>query len=475
MCCGIPDIMTISRTLTSQASSRRLPVFRSSSFRIVGLFAACFLVSGLMVMALSGYHSQKLLSQQIMLTVANERDETFSEAHGQNTTLLRPVVSELVKHEPGFYYLLQDAEEHVATGNMFHLRAVAGWRWLSWTHRTVRPDRHPVIGYGTILSDGGYFFVGIDATPLQSLRRDLWLSLAWSSVAFLLIGLGGGFILSRLVLGKIESVSLTAREIMRGDISRRLVLNGTGDEFDHLSGSLNAMLDRNEVLIASVRQVSDDIAHDMRRPLARLGQHLDEATDTPQPDSRNVALERAKDDLHDALEIFSSLLRLAQIEAGDRIPDSQTLPVVELFETINASYLAVAEDHAQTLVVAMPPPDMVIEGSRVLLVQMLSNLIENAINHCSSGTKITLSANQGQGGTVLVVSDTGPGILAADRERVFEKMVRLDASRTVPGTGLGLSMVRAIVRLHGGNIRLGDNNPGLRCDIMIPVPIPYRP
>lgn len=394
-------------------------------------------------MALSGYHSQKLLSQQLTRTVANERDETLSEAHGQNVTLLHPVVSELVQNEPGFYYLLQDAEEHVVTGNMFHLRPVAGWRWLSWTHRTVRPDRHPVIGYGTVLSDGGYFFVGIDATPLQSLRRDLWLSLAWSSVAFLLIGLGGGFILSRLVLGKIESVSLTAREIMQGDISRRLVLNGTGDEFDHLSGSLNAILDRNEILITSVRQVSDDIAHDMRRPLARLGQHLDEAMETPQSDRRDVALERAKDDLHNALEIFSSLLRLTQIEAGDRIPDSQTLPVVELFETINASYLAVTEDHAQTLVVSIPPPDMVIEGSRVLLAQMLSNLVENAINHSSSGTTITLSANQGEAGAVLVVADTGPGILAADRERVFEKMVRLDASRNVPGTGLGLSMVRA--------------------------------
>ena len=426
-------------------------------------------------MALSGYHSQKLLSQQLTRTVANERDETLSEAHGQNVTLLHPVVSELVQNEPGFYYLLQDAEEHVVTGNMFHLRPVAGWRWLSWTHRTVRPDRHPVIGYGTVLSDGGYFFVGIDATPLQSLRRDLWLSLAWSSVAFLLIGLGGGFILSRLVLGKIESVSLTAREIMQGDISRRLVLNGTGDEFDHLSGSLNAMLDRNEILITSVRQVSDDIAHDMRRPLARLGQHLDEAMETPQSDRRDVALERAKDDLHNALEIFSSLLRLTQIEAGDRIPDSQTLPVVELFETINASYLAVTEDHAQTLVVSIPPPDMVIEGSRVLLAQMLSNLVENAINHSSSGTTITLSANQGEAGAVLVVADTGPGILAADRERVFEKMVRLDASRNVPGTGLGLSMVRAIVRLHGGNIRLKANNRGLRCEITFPVSIPYRP
>ncbi|WP_264815050.1 sensor histidine kinase [Acidomonas methanolica] len=455
----------------SLASVRRLPVLRSSSFRIVGLFAACFLVSGLMVVALSGYHSQKLLLQQLRRTVAAERDEACSEAQGQDVPRLRPVIHELVRNEPAFYYLLQDGREQVVIGNMLHLRPVTGWRWLTWTHRTTPADHHPVIGYGAVLQDGGYFFVGIDATPLQSLRRDLWFTLAWSSIAFLLIGLGGGFILSRLVLGKIETISLTAREIMRGDMSRRLPLNGTGDEFDHLSGSLNAMLDRNEALIASVRQVSDDIAHDMRRPLARLAQHLDEATETPQPDRRDVALERAKGDLHDALEIFSSLLRLAQIEAGDRIPGSQTFPVADLFETIDAFYRAVAEDHGQTLAMSMPPPDMVIEGSRVLLVQMLSNLVENAINHSPSKTVISLSATTHEGGLAMVVADTGPGIPVDDRERVFEKMVRLDASRTVPGTGLGLSMVRAIVRLHGGTIRLDDNAPGLRCEITLPASV----
>jgi len=455
-------------------SPLRLPVLRSSSFRIIAMFASCFLLTGIAVTALSGYHSQRLLAQQTMRVISNERDETLSEARGRDIIHLQPTVQELVQNEPGFYYLLQDDQERVVIGNMFHLRPITGWRWLSWTHRTLPPDRHPVIGYGTILQDGGYFFVGMDAAPVQSLRHDLWLTLAWSAVVFLVIGLGGGFILSRLVLGKIEAISQTARKIMHGDISRRLSPNMTGDEFDHLAGSLNAMLDRNENLIASVRQVTDDIAHDMRRLLARLGQHLDEAMAASLSETRDEALARAKDNLHDALEIFSSLLRLAQIEGGDCIPNSQKVAVANLFETVTGLYRAVSEDHKQILVVTEPRGDVILEGNRVLLIQMLSNLIENAINHSPPRTTIFLSADQNRDRITLIVADTGPGIPAGEHDRVFEKMVRLDTSRTVPGIGLGLSMVRAIVRLHEGTIRLRDNNPGLRCEISFPA-LPVLP
>ncbi|MBF0887840.1 MULTISPECIES: sensor histidine kinase [Gluconobacter] len=447
----------------------RLPVLRSSSFRIIAMFAGCFLFTGITVTAFSGYHSQRLLSQQTKRIVANERDEALSEAQGQDVIHLQSTVKELVLNEPGFYYLLQNAQEQVVVGNMFHLRPIAGWRWLSWTHRTHPPDHHPVIGYGTALNDGGYFFVGIDATPLQSLRHDLWLTLAWSALMFLLIGLGGGFLLSRLVLGRIEVISQTARKIMRGDISQRLALNETGDEFDHLAHSLNAMLDRNETLIASVRQISDDIAHDMRRPLARLGQNLDKAQTATTHDIQNTAITQAQNNLQDALEIFSSLLRLAQLEAGDRIPDRQTLIVADLFNTLADLYQPVVQEQEQTLTILSPAQNLTLDGNRILLTQTLSNLIENAINHSPSGTVITLSAHMQNNRIIITVSDNGPGIPAEDHERVFEKMVRLDTSRTVPGTGLGLSMVRAIVNLHRGSIRLVDNHPGLRCEIVFPT------
>lgn len=450
------------------APSQGPSVFRSSSFRIVAMFASCFVISGVTVMAFSGYHSLHLLSQQMKQSVANERDEALSEARIKDIAHLEPVMSELVRNEPGFYYLLQNAPGHVVVGNMFHLRPVPGWRTLSWTHRSLPPDHRPVIGYGSVLQDGGYLFVGIDAEPVQTLRRDLWFMLGWSAIGFILIGVAGGFVLSRLVLGKIEAISQTARDIMRGDLSRRLPLNAANDEFDHLAVSLNAMLERNETLVASIRQVTDDIAHDMRRPLAHLGHHLDDLSGISLPPAETEALNQARHNLNEALEIFSSLLKLAQIEADDRVPDSQTLDVHDLLVTISDLYQPILEDRDQRLSLDVSNHSMHLYGNRVLLTQMLANLLENATNHSPAGGEVTLSASASPKTVTIVVADNGPGIPVHEREHVFEKMVRLDRSRSVPGTGLGLSMVRAIVRLHGGQIRLLDNEPGLRCEMMFP-------
>ncbi len=204
----------------------------------------------------------------------------------------------------------------------------------------------------------------------------------------------------------------------------------------------------------------------MRRPLARLGQNLGRAQTATAHDVQKTALTQAQDNLQDALEIFSSLLRLAQLEAGDRIPDSQKLVVADLFNTLADLYQPVAQEQEQTLTIISPNRGLTIEGNRILLTQTLSNLIENAINHSLAGTVISLSAHMENNRIIMIVSDNGPGIPAEEHERVFEKMVRLDTSRTVPGTGLGLSMVRAIVHLHGGSIRLADNKPGLRCEIV---------
>ena len=270
------------------------------------------------------------------------------------------------------------------------------------------------------------------------------------------------------MLGKIETISETARDIMRGDMSRRLPLNAGNDEFDHLASSLNAMLERNENLIASISQVTDDIAHDMRRPLAHLGQQLDDLEQSDLSPRQEDILVRAKENLQDALEIFSSLLKLAQIEADDRVPDAQTLDVSDLLTTLAELYRPIFEDKEQKFTLILPHKAAYVAGNRVLLVQMLANLLENAANHCQEGKSISLSYDIKNGMVRLVVADNGWGIPAHEREHVFEKMVRLDRSRSVPGAGLGLSMVRAIVRLHGGSIWLLDNAPGLRCEVWLP-------
>lgn len=444
-------------------------VFRSSSFRIMAMFAGCFVICGITMMAVSGYHSLHLLRQQLQKVISNERDEALSEAVIHDLPHLQPVMSELVRNEPGFYYLLQDTQKHIVVGNMLSLKPIPGWRTLSWTHRSFPRDHRPVIGYGVTLDDGGYLFVGIDAEPVQTLRRDLWFTLAWSAAGFIVIGLAGGFIVSRLVLNKIETISRTARDIIKGSISRRLALNATNDEFEHLAISLNAMLDKNERLIESIRQVTDDIAHDMRRPLAHLGQHLDEIAHDALSEVQEHALGLAKINLAEALEIFSTLLKIAQIEAGEGIPDSQDIALDEILRSVTELYHPITEDRGQKLILSLEQKALHLSGNRVLIMQMLANLMENATNHCPRGSTITVSSSLVEDTVLIEVADDGPGIPLQERERVFEKMVRLDRSRSVPGTGLGLSMVRAIVRLHQGTVRLLDNQPGVRCIIRLPA------
>lgn len=443
-------------------------IFKSSSFRIMAIFTGCFVISGLCVMAISGYHSLSLLTRQIQKSVSDEREEALSQAGIHDVAHLRPVMAELVRNGPGFYYLLQDAQERIVTGNMLHLKPDQGWRNLTWTHRPLLPERRPVIGYGLILQDGGYLFVGIDAEPIQTLRRDLWFTFIWGMAVFMIIGAGGGLLVSRFVLGKIEAISQTARDIMRGDMSRRLVLNASNDEFDHLATSLNAMLERNERLIASLHRVTDDIAHDMRRPLAHLGQHLDDAMQQECSPAQSNALTCAKANLDEALEIFSSLLKLAQMESGSGIPDIQDVSIREILLSITDIYHPIMEERKQTLLVALAQDDMTCSGNKVLLVQMFANLLENAANHCPAGSTIMVSSFTTDTTNTLIIADNGPGIPEHERERVFEKMVRLDHSRSIPGTGLGLSMVRAIIQLHHGRITLRDNAPGLRCEIQLP-------
>ncbi|NVN02642.1 MULTISPECIES: sensor histidine kinase [Asaia] len=448
---------------------RPLSVLKSSSFRIIASFAGCLVVCGLAGVIWSGTRGISQLDRQMRETVMNERNEALADARHQDVPHLVPVMRDFVQSEPGFYYLLQDAKQVVAVGNMFHLRPHPGWRMLSWTHRTSPPDRRPVLGYGTLLDDGGYLFVGMEGTPLQTLRHGFFMTLLWCGTGFLVIGVAGGFAMSRLLLRRIDLISHTAREIMQGDLSRRLPLTEMDDEFNHLSASLNAMLDRNEALVARVRQVTDDIAHDMRRPLAHLGRHLDVAQAAVTVPEAGAALDLARASLDEALEIFASLLKLAQLEAYRQIPDGQLVDLAQVLHMLAALYGPTIEQNGQIWRHSPADQPMVVHGNRVLLTQMVSNLLENAMLHAPVGSCITLSAAPEGDEAVILVSDTGPGIAPEDRERVFEKMLRLDASRHVPGNGIGLSLVRAVAQLHGGAITLEDNGPGLRCVVRLPL------
>ncbi|CAP54617.1 putative two-component sensor histidine kinase [Gluconacetobacter diazotrophicus PA1 5] len=445
----------------------------SLSFRIVILFAGFLMLSGILVILLSGWRSQRSLEGQIRRAATTEQAEALSAAGTRDLEHLLPVVRDLVRHEPDFFYLLQDGSGHVMAGNMLNLRPVPGSRWLSRAHRRPFGEANGLVyGQGLVLVDGGYFFVGIDASPLRRLRHEFRIVVGWSLVGFAVLGVGGGLILSAIILGRIETIGAIARRIMNGDLSQRIPHQGANDEFDDLAHALNAMLERNERLIASLQQVSNDIAHDMRRPLSRLRQRLEAASVADHtPDAFRATIEDAVEDLDSALEIFSSLLRLSQIEAAISTGTVMPVAVGGLVREVVDLFRPVAEDRGQALAVRSldsGPVSGTVMGDPVLLMQMLSNLVENAINHTPHGSHITVGATLSGDRIMLVVADDGAGIPPDSRERVFHRFVRLDDSRSVPGSGLGLSLVRAIVRLHGGTIALSDNRPGLRCTVILP-------
>jgi signal transduction histidine kinase len=268
--------------------------------------------------------------------------------------------------------------------------------------------------------------------------------------------------MSRNLLRRIETISRAARDIMAGDYSRRIPAGGTGDEFDHLVRSLNAMLERNEAAMESVRQVSNDIAHDLRTPLTRLRQRLELA----QRRARSVTeWQRAADsclsEMDAILDTFGALLSIAQIESGMPARRFSEVDLSELLRTVSEVYQPMAEEREQRFTVDIAP-GLMVWGDRELLAQMVANLIENAVKHSPAGASIGVTTIQSSSTIDVAVVDNGPGIPVADRERVFQRFYRLENSRSTPGNGLGLSLVKAIAALHQVSIELTDNGPGSR-------------
>jgi len=254
---------------------------------------------------------------------------------------------------------------------------------------------------------------------------------------------------------------------MDGELGKRVPASGFGDEMDQLALNLNAMLDRIQALMESLKRVSDDIAHDLRTPLSRLRHQL-EAARSRTPRSGDAVIEQAITEVDAILETFSALLRISQIEAGARRAAFSVISLGQIASTVTEAYSPVAEDRSQRLkpVLADVPP---IPGDRELLTQMVANLIENSMRHCPAGVDISVELAQEDGAPVLRVADNGPGIPTGEREKVFRRFYRLEASRTTPGSGLGLALVKAVADLHGASIELSDNRPGLCVTIRFPA------
>lgn len=267
-----------------------------------------------------------------------------------------------------------------------------------------------------------------------------------------------------------DAISRTAEAISGGDLTLRIPLRGTGDELDRLAETLNRMLDRIGQLMESVREVSNNIAHDLRTPLSRLGQHLEDArVQARSTADHQRALDLAKSEVEALLSTFAALLRIAQVEAGAQRAAFQSVDLSGVVATVAEAFAPSAEEEGRTLL-AEVAAGITVYGDRELLTQMLVNLVENALRHTPIGTQVKLSLSAHAQRAVLIVEDNGPGIPAAERQNVLRRFYRMDHSRTTPGSGLGLSLVAAVAELHSAATHLEDACPGLRIGVTFGAP-----
>lgn len=353
---------------------------------------------------------------------------------------------------------LFDAAGMRLAGNLHTTFAPPGW------HKILFDD--PLEGSDsarakiTQLPDGYRLVVAADLESLEAIDRTILAMFALALGALLLLGLGGSFLLARYLKHRLAGIETTAAAIIGGDLAQRALVGPSGDEFDRVALSLNAMLDRIAGLIANLRQVSGDLAHDLRTPLSRLRNQLERLRGASGETERANMVERAISQSDDVLALFDAILRISEVEEGSLKRAFSHVDLSELATELGETLAPLAEDLGRNLTVNVEP-GLRVYGDRELLAQAVINLVENAFRHTSREALIRLEARRDGNRVVLSVADNGPGIPQGERERVQQRFVRLDAARGTSGHGLGLSLVRAIASAHGAILSLGDAEPGL--------------
>lgn len=342
-----------------------------------------------------------------------------------------------------------------------------GWNTLAGRDLGLEPDGYYRLYTGRV--HGVDLTVGASGQQIDDLESLAINGYAWAFLFVALVTLGGGGVLASRVQRRLDAIHSTMDRVASGDLYARVPVSGR-DDIDRLAVKLNKALDRLATNVEGVRQVSVDIAHDLKTPLGRLKIRLMKANDLQQkglPVGDQIDL--AVDQVDHINAIFEALLRIARIESGARKARFDSVDLSEMCATLLDIYEDVATDAAMILTYKKTDiSEAWIRGDRDLLVQMLSNLIENAIRHCPAGTHIEIGLSEVSGGFLLSVQDDGPGIPEPERESVLRRFYRLEKSRTMPGSGLGLSLVKAIADLHEARLKLEDSNPGLRVSVTFP-------
>ena len=374
----------------------------------------------------------------------------------------------------GSVYLLSDASFAPVAGNLKDWPALkSAGQWSEFSTDALdgktAPSQHLFRATWETLPDGFHLLVGNDVSDLGRFTNEIYGALASAILLIFVLAAVASLSVTRRTVGRIESINMTSRAIMERGLGRRIPLRGTQDEWDHLAQNLNSMLERIETLMAEVKQVSDNVAHDLRTPLARMRGRLEKASiDRSAPSHDQSLISETMADLDDVLRMFSSLTRISQIEAANQTAAFRVVSLGEIATEVAELFDAAAEAKGGRVDVS-GDKTLRISADRDLLFDAISNLIDNAIKHGREGGLVSINLNRRDGEAILSVSDDGPGIPSEQFDQVFKRFYRLERSRSTPGNGLGLSLVAAVARLHGARIRLVDNAPGLRVELRFPV------
>ena len=448
-------------------------LFRTTAFRLSLVYLAIFaLFAGFMLFYVA-FNAGALLRDQNATTIDAEI-KGLAEQYA--TGGLRRIVGVIENRarQPGaaLYLMTAPAGEKIA-GNIDGvppavLSTPGEYEIPYETVGEAEPHRRLALVRSLVLPGGFRLLVGRDLSDIARLQNVIWRAFAWSMGLVVVLGVLGGFVVTKRVLSRIDSMTATTRAIMEGDLAGRLSLTGSNDEFDRLAENLNAMLDRIGDLMEGIRQVSNNIAHDLRTPLTRLRNNAEEALRVggSAEDARNALVDVIAE-ADGLIKIFNALLMIARAEAGQLREGMTKLDVSEIAREIVELYEPVAEDRGLTITAEMAPRLHVV-GSRELIGQAIANLIDNALKY-ANGSPITVRTYRDAGQIVIAIADHGAGIPEADRLRVTERFVRLETSRSQPGSGLGLSLVSAIARVHRGALELADNHPGLIARLVLPT------
>ncbi len=457
---------------------------RTTAFKLSLIYLSVFAALSVFLIVSIADATNDLLSRQLQGTIDAEIQGLAEQYRTGGVSRLLKVVEARSNMPGASLYLLTDFSGNTIAGNVSDLPSAVldaadgiarpvPYRRLATDIGDDQPAAasHKALVRVFVLPGGFRLLVGRDLTEREQFRDVVWRAVQLSIGAVLLLGLVTWLFVSRRVLKRIDAVSVTSKQIMGGDLGGRLKVDGSGDEFDRLAESLNAMLDRIEQLMHGLKEVSDNIAHDLKTPLTRMRMRVEQALGDPAVgEASREALAATLEDCDGLIRTFEALLRIARVEAGSAGVRAQPVDVAEIAREVAELYEPVAEEQEATLTVAVPEA-VVVAGDRDLIAQAVANLVDNALKYgrpADGSQRVSLTVTREGEEAVIAVADNGPGVPAADRGRVTQRFVRLEGSRTAPGSGLGLSLVQAVASLHKGTLMLGDAAPGLVAELRLP-------